>query len=381
MSDAPPPLPGSGSDPARAHRKFSCPACGAEATWDPARQELVCGYCGNRSPAQEQLEAAAEGGAIKEHDLLAMLHNLPADRQGWQEQRTEVRCQHCDAISVFDPARVGQRCDFCGAAALVPYEEVEAILRPESLLPLKVGEAAVRESMRRWYATRWFAPGSLARHALTDTLHGIYLPYWTFDAHVAADWEAESGYHYYVTEHYTDAQGRRQTRRARRTRWESSRGSLRHFFDDSLVAGSRGVKPKLLAAVEPFPTADLVPYNTGYLAGWTVERYQIDLDAAATRARERMTGELHALCARQVPGDTHRNLRVHADWSGQTFKHILVPVWLLTYDHHHKSYQVVVNGSTGRIAGERPYSVWKILGAILAVLAFAGILTLIASRR
>ena len=380
MSDAPKPPPLPGGRPADARRKFSCPACGAEATWDPARQEIVCGYCGARSPANEDLPEAGPS-AIAEHDLLTALRSLPADRRGWEGTRTEVRCQHCNAISVFEAERIGQRCDFCGSSSLVPYEEVQEVFRPESLLPLKIGESEVREAMRRWYASRWFAPNALARRALTDTVHALYLPYWTFDAQVSADWQAESGYYYYVTEHYTDAQGKSQVRQVQKVRWEPSWGSLSHFFDDELVAASRGVKAKLLSGVEPFPTAELVAYNAGYLAGWTVERYQIDLEAAASHARERMTRTLHSLCADQVPGDTHRNLQVQADWSGQTFKHVLVPVWILTYDYHRKSYQVVVNGYTGRIAGERPYSFWKILGAVVAVLAFAGLIALAASRR
>jgi hypothetical protein len=64
------------------------------------------------------------------------------------------------------------------------------------------------------------------------------------------------------------------------------------------------------------------------------------------------------------------NLQVSIQWSGQTFKHILVPIWLLTYDYGRKSYQVVINGYTGAIAGGRPYSFLKIFFAVLAVVGF-----------
>ena len=74
------------------------------------------------------------------------------------------------------------------------------------------------------------------------TVHGLYLPYWTFDAQVHADWTAESGYYYYETESYTDGQGRRQTRQVQRTSAGCrAAGSLEHFFDDELVPASRGV--------------------------------------------------------------------------------------------------------------------------------------------
>jgi hypothetical protein len=63
------------------------------------------------------------------------------------------------------------------------------------LLPAVVPATTVRDQLRAWYRSRWWAPNKLKRAALTDTLHGIYLPYWTFDAHVDASWTAESGYY------------------------------------------------------------------------------------------------------------------------------------------------------------------------------------------
>jgi hypothetical protein len=258
---------------------------------------------------------------------------------------------------------------------------VKEAFRPESLLPMKISETQVRESIRGWYGSRWFAPNRLKRSALTDTVHGLYIPYWTFDAQVHADWTAESGYYYYESEAYTDAQGKRQTRRVRKIRWQRSSGSLDHFFDDELVPASRGVESDLLRKVEPFPTRELVPYQSGYLSGWVVERYQIDLVKAAQHARESMDQQLQAMCAAQVPGDTHRNLRVNANYAGQTFKHILVPVWLLTYNFGRRVFQVVINGYSGTIAGHYPKSWVKILFAVLAVLALAGIIALVANSR
>ncbi len=211
--------------------------------------------------------------------------------------------------------------------------------------------------------------------------HGqrIYLPYWTFDARVHADWQAESGYHYYTNETYRDSNGRTQTRRVQHTRWQPSSGEIDHFFDDELVCASTGVDEALLRKIEPFPTRDLAPYNPGYLAGWVVEHYQIDLIAAAQRSRERMDAEVRQMCAANVPGDTHRNLRVSSRYSDQTFKHILVPVWLLTFDYGAKSFQAVINGYTGQIAGEYPKSWVKILLLILTIAAMAGLIWLLTS--
>jgi hypothetical protein len=339
---------------ATAQDKFHCPACGAEAHWNPSRQALICPFCGTQSPAT--LEVRGSGSVIVEHDLAIALRNIPDNARGWQAEKTSVRCVSCQAISVFDAGRIGQRCDFCGSSQLVPYAQVKDAFRPESLLAMKVSESEARDRIRAWYRHQWLAPNKLRSIALTDTAKGIYLPYWTFDAKAYASWTADSGEYYYTV------QG---NRRVRRVRWRPVSGELLHFFDDQLVPASTGVNAQWLRGVEPFPTDLLIPYDPGYLAGWTVERYQIDLVNAASRSRQQMEADLRRLCAAQVPGDTYRNLNVHATFSEQRFKHILVPVWLLTYNYGAKSYQVVINGLTGKTAGAHPWSWIKISLLIL----------------
>jgi len=342
---------------ATALSKFHCPACGADAHWHPGKQALICPYCGTESPAELQERGADT--VIVEHDLGQALRAIPDSARGWDARKTSVKCQSCHAISVFDPDKVAKRCDFCGAAALVAYEDVKDAFRPESLLPLKISESQARDLIRAWYGKQWFAPNNLHAKAITDTVHAVYLPYWTFDARVDARWTAESGEYYYV------GSGKN---RERRVRWTPAAGALSHFFDDELVCASTGMQSGMLRRIEPFPTDTLVPYDPGYVSGWTVERYQIDLVAAAQHSRDLMNNKLRAMCAAQVPGDTQRNLQVQADFSGQTFKHILAPVWLLTYVYGTTSYQVVVNGVTGKMAGSRPWSWIKIALAVLAVI-------------
>ena len=118
-----------------ARKKFACPSCGGEAQWNPAKQALVCPFCGTTAPAPAD-SATPTGDGVREHDLVAALRSIPDSARGWQADKTSVKCQSCQAISVFDPSRVAQRCDFCGSSALVPYEEVKAAFRPESLLPM-----------------------------------------------------------------------------------------------------------------------------------------------------------------------------------------------------------------------------------------------------
>ena len=113
--------------------KFSCPSCGGEAVWNPGKQKLVCPFCGTESPAKLDPH-----GAIVEHDLVVALRGVGDAARGWQADSRQVKCQSCNAISVLEPARQAQHCEFCGSTQLVPYEEAKPAFRPESVLPFRV---------------------------------------------------------------------------------------------------------------------------------------------------------------------------------------------------------------------------------------------------
>ena len=349
--------------------KYPCAACGAQAAWNPSRQMLVCSFCGTEAP----FSVDDKTGALVEHDLVKALREVPDAERGWLDTKRTVQCQSCKAVSVFDPTRVGQNCEFCGSPALLDYEEIRAPIRPQGILPFKVDQGKVREQIRRWFGSKWIAPSDLKRRAMVDRVTGIYIPYWTFDAQVHCPWEADAGHYYYTTEEYRDSQGKPQTRQVRHTRWVPASGEVDHFFDDVPVPGTHGVHEHLLRQVEPFATKELVGYETAYVSGFVVEHYQVVLFDAAERSRQSMHQQLTEMCAAAVPGDTYRNLQIHPSYSGQTFKHVLVPIWMLSYNYRAKAFQVVVNGYSGQMAGEYPKSVWKILLLVFVVLVIVAI--------
>ena len=71
-------------------------------------------------------------------------------------------------------------------------------------------------------------------------------------------------------------------------------------------------------------------------------------------------------------GDVQRVGQVDTEFSAETFKHILLPVWMAAYRYGGKSYRFLVNGQTGEVQGERPWSVWKIAFAV-ALLVIVGL--------
>ena len=142
-----------------------------------------------------------------------------------------MQCQSCKAVSVFAPDRVGAalRVLRVAGARAVRRDQVadparRACCRSRSRTP------SVREQIRRWYKSKWLAPNALKSRALVDTVKGIYIPYWTFDAQVVCPWEADAGHYYYTTETYRDNKGNMQTRQVRHARWEPASGVVEALF-------------------------------------------------------------------------------------------------------------------------------------------------------
>jgi hypothetical protein len=238
------------------------------------------------------------------------------------------------------------------------------MVRPEGLLPFKIPRDEAVKSFRSWLSGLWLRPNDLKSKAALTALRGVYVPFWTFDALTHSAWTADAGYNYQVAVDVVE-NGRRVTRMETRTRWEPAEGVLEKAFDDVPVPASRGIPPPLARGIEPFPTSGLVPYEPGYLSGFLAEENAVPLQEALASARARMDDEIRAACAREVPGDTYRNLEVRTEYSGVLYKNGLLPIWIAAYRYGPKSYRYIVNGVTGRTCGTAPFSPWKIAGLVL----------------
>ena len=195
---------------------------------------------------------------------------------------------------------------------------------------------------------------------------------WTYDTFSRSFWEAEAGHYYYVNESYTDAEGKRQTRRVRKIRWEYAAGRHQAFFDDVLVAAAGSVDEDLLGGIYPYRTGDLTSYDPRFLAGWAAQDYVKEMPDGWPEARSHIDAEIRIACIRQVPGDTHRNLRVRTSYLNRTFKLCLLPVWTASYRFRGQVWPVLINGQSGRVQGRAPISWTKVLllvGSLLAACA------------
>ena len=231
--------------------------------------------------------------------------------------------------------------------------------------------------MTDWLGRLWFAPNGLKQYARKGRkMQGIYVPYWTFDAETKSRYQGEQGTVYYETRTVT-RDGKQVQQRVAKVRWRAAAGRVARFFDDVLVLASNSLPKRYTDALEPWDLPALEPYQPQYLAGFRAEAYTVDLTEGYSQARQHMARAIERDVRFDIGGDQQRIHNIDTDVSAVTFKHILLPVWLAAYKYRGNTYRFVINGRTGRVQGERPWSVIKIVIAVtigLLVAAGAGYL-------
>jgi len=360
-------------------RRFRCPGCGADQQFEPRDGTLTCPYCGR----SERIEPEGEGPSERSYEE----YLRPREERLGQmaEGALEAACQTCGAVVSFVPPEVAGECDFCGSPIVAQPRSADPLVAPEGVLPFSVTKEDAAGAIRRWLASLWFAPSALKRLASHEGVGGVYIPFWTFDAHTTSRYEGQRGEHYWVTEHYTerDSQGNSvsKTRQVRHTRWHHASGTVSRWFDDLLVPATTSLPPQKLSALEPWDTAALVAYDPAYLSGYKAQRYQVDLAEGFGLAKQLAAPAIEQDVRRDIGGDEQRVSEVSTAYSGITFKHLLLPVYVGAYRFRDRLFQVVINGRTGEVQGERPYSFWKIFFFSLAVVALLVLIVLLFGRR
>lgn len=342
-----------------------CKSCGSEMIYEASKEMLVCKHCGNTRALPKASDMVVE----QDFREGISMNNLD---YGFAIETKTFHCNSCGANTAVEPDTVKFNCPFCGSENVNEEAHASKAVRPSGILPFKVDKKAATEKFKAWIKKGLFAPSSLKKIARLDNMRGVYIPFWTYDADTRSNWTAEAGYHYYVTESYTDSNGQSKTRQVRKTRWVPANGYYEHWFNDVLVIGSTGIKQKRVEKIYPFELDGTVNFDPRYILGFDSEVYQLDVEAGFQVADDIMDDKIRKECAKRVPGDTHRNLRVYTNKSDITFKHLLLPVWVAGYTFKDKVFQYIVNGQTGKDWGKKPVSFWKIL---IPILIAAGIAT------
>jgi DNA-directed RNA polymerase subunit RPC12/RpoP len=328
-------------------RRYVCPQCGGRLAYDAAKAALACDYCGHESTS---FLAPAGDDTVEEQDFLA---TLPTDRgHTWElPVARRLTCQGCGANFTLPPAQSTASCPFCGSAHVAEAERGPDLIAPEAVIPFGWDAEAVTRDILRWLAEPRGGPAGLARRAILLAPKPVYLPFWTFNVLGQVTWRGA------LAAEYGDEP-------------KPVSGAEPVWLDNFLVPASHTLPQKVLAALTDFDLSALAAYSPDLLADWPVEVYQIPLGDASLVAHQRAYDA--AMKAVRQGFSTGQSIHgLSCDSSGvyvDSFKLVLLPVWVASYRYGGKEYPVVVNGQTGAVHGQRPPSgLKKLLGGLLSM--------------
>jgi len=339
---------------------YKCPQCGATTRFDIAAGGVACEYCGYTVPAQAQ-----KVGVNAERSEFTLETLSQADK-GWGLDRRMLHCDTCGAELSIPEGSLTSICPFCASNKVNVRTAPAENLRPRFLVPFKIKSETIGSGVQAWLNKGWFHPSELSTSSVVDRLSGIYLSFWTFDADIASDWKAQVGYE--RQERYYDSSSKEwKSRTVIDWRWED--GSVNTSISNLLIPASTRVSRVILERLNPFKLNDLVTYSPDFLAGWQAQTYDLTLPAAWEKGKASMRDKAKDACYADIPTSHVRNFSMSADFSNEAWRYILLPVYLASYAFQGKVYQVMANGQTGAIAGQKPVAWWKVWLAVTALMA------------
>ena len=352
----------------------TCPTCGDALRFDSAIKCSICRSCGN----------VYDPGTL---NITGKFRFIDVDEASEaEENKREYVCDACGAVVVTDKDTSATFCAFCGNPALIS-RRLQREFRPEYIIPFKVDKKRACQIFKDWVRTKKNVPRSFTSAGTLKKITGIYVPFWLINAECHAHVEG-LGY-------INDGPDYRAVYEIRREILFKVRNVP---FD-----GSKAISNFLMGAIEPFDFDELVPYDDGYIPGYYAKRYDqnaldmtdiIDIRLSKYAAQ---TGKL-ATSDSGMSG-TGNYTDVMTDSSESYVKNLsqdyaLLPVWFLNYEYKGESFTIVINGQTGKIAGEVPVrkkSVWGsaliknlkwgIPALILIACAIIGITNIVVMRR
>ncbi len=365
---------------------YQCPACTGPLHFDGASGMLICDYCGSSYSVQEieklyreKLEQAEQASVQQAAQQVAQQAAQQAAAQAaaeagyesddaWESEQAQAgmkayNCPSCGAELICDATTAATSCPYCGNPTVVPGQ-FHGMLKPDAILPFKLDKEAAKRALREFYKGKKLLPRAFTQENHIEEIKGVYVPFWLFDGQGDADLRftatrvsshRSGNYQVTVTDHFD-------VRRA---------GTV--DFSRIPVDSSSKMPDAHMDAIEPFNYAELKPFSTAYMPGFLAERYDVDKEECAERARRRAVNTTE-----QIIGDTVRGYSSTTPVGRNVMlrqgavRYVMLPVWLLSTRWNGKSFLFAMNGQTGKLIGDLPVSMgrfWGWFGAIAAPLA------------
>ena len=284
-----------------------------------------------------------------------------------------VRCHKCGSSTTFDPDTIIRTCPFCNSEMNTDMSMEDMINKPHSLLPFTIDKKSAMEIFDCWIKSRSFAPGDLDDIAGNHKeLAGIYLPYWMFDGDVSMAYAEKQGFDRSILKNIKMAK---------------ISGRLSTALNNILIGSTESLPQKALNITEPNETDHLISKEEQYLSGFITERYVLDLRTGRMKKNDLIDAETTNLIRGEIFWNQQRKY-ILSKLAGEkdsenklpnyetNYKLMLLPLWYGSYDYGGKNYKFIINGRTGKVHGQRPYShlkgVMLLIGIIMTIAVIFG---------
>lgn len=325
---------------------MECPRCGGEMKFDPALDKLKCIYCDSTFTADEIEAAFAE----KEKKTAESSAESGADTG----DMNTYTCSNCGAELMTDANTAVMRCPYCGNSTVAP-SQFEGNLRPEMIIPFSFTKEQLIANYKAYYQKRFLVPRSFINNNQIEEIQGVYVPFWLYsgkadiDAQYEGCEETENGNT--KTIKYYDV---------KRT------GTL--DFENIPADASKRMPDDLMDSIEPYNFDGCKKFSITYLPGFLAERYDVTADEDRKRTDTRVKNTISEKAKATTSYDSLdvKGEKINVDYASE--KYALLPVWYFTSKWGDKNYCFAMNGQTGKLIGDLPISVPKLL--ITGLIAF-----------
>jgi len=307
----------------------------------------------------------------------AMSQNLESEEVDWGYQGNEWRegeqqgmavysCRSCSGEIVGDETLGATTCPFCGNP-VVMASKFAGTLRPDTMIPFKLGKDAALEAMQNHYLKKKLLPKTFKDKNHLEEVKGVYVPFWLFDA----DANAHIEYNGTKVRRWSDSKFNYTETSTYRIIREGGIG-----FNQVPVDGSSAIDDTMMESIEPFSMKEADEFRSAYLAGFFANKYDVGVAESAPRANERIRNSTVSEFAKTVTGyNTVTTVSSNVRLRSRGAKYALLPVWMLGTSWQGQSFVFAMNGQTGKFVGDMPVDkalkrkwFWGIFGVAAAAL-------------
>ena len=340
---------------------YKCPNCDAGLLFDAAEQAFKCEFCLSKFTESE----------LNETETAKKAQEKEQENESFRSEILEYYCSSCGAEVIADKNTVADFCYYCHNPVVLS-DKVSGQLKPSKIIPFKFDKNEAKETFFRFAKKKWFVPKDYFSEGSMDKIAGVYYPFWVTDADTDSEMRAigknvrtwRSGdYRYTETTTYSVYR----------------RGEI-HFEDITTSAISTEDKA-MLEGILPYPVEDYQDFSMPYLQGYVAKKRDIEREALSAEVKTRMNSYAKTLLERTTSYSSLSLQHLDVAVLKSHWEYSLMPIWILTYVKKHKknkkkdkTYVYAMNGSTGKVYGELPVSIPKLILAALGAFVAAGIL-------